>query len=175
MGKRGPPKTPTSQLAMRGSRLASGRTGEPKPEAGAPPCPDTLDEAGKAVWAQVTEQLATMGTLAVSDGHAIERYCRLFVEWRGLQAFLDKAGHGYTLYLRDKNGAFIIDDNGQKIIRCRIQHPEVGVRNKLDVDLLRLEQNFGLTPAGRAGITVLAPAAETGKSQFFNTGLKVVG
>lgn len=154
MGKRGPVKTPTAMLSLRGSRLVADRTGEPKPDATPPPCPDTLDEACKGVWDQVTEQLAAMGTLAISDANAIERYCRLFVEWRNVQAFIDRMGHGYALYLRDKNGQFMYDDNGQKILRCRIQHPEVGVRNKLNVDLLRLEQNFGLTPAGRAGLTV---------------------
>lgn len=159
MGKRGPPKTPTAQLALRGSWRAADRAGEPQPVASAPPCPGTLNKSARSVWDQVTTQLAAMGTLAVSDGNALERYCRLFVEWQKVQAFIDKAGAAYTLYLRGKDGRHIVDDSGEKIIHCRIQHPEVGVRNKLNVDLLRLEQNFGLTPAGRAGITVAPTVA----------------
>lgn len=155
MGKRGPVKTPTSILSLRGSGLVADRAGEPRPQIGAPPCPNTLNESAQSVWDQVTTHLAAMGTLAVSDGNAIERYCRLFVEWQKVQAFIDQAGAAYTLYLRGKDGKHIVDDSGQKIIHCRIQHPEVGVRNKLNVDLLRLEQNFGLTPAGRAGITIV--------------------
>lgn len=160
MGKRGPVKTPTSQLKARGSRLVADRGDEPQPLPGAPPCPKTLNAAARSVWDQVTEQLAKMGTLASSDGNALERYCRLFVEWRRHQDFIDKAGVSYTLYLRGKDGEHIVDADGNKIIHCRIQHPEVGVRNKLSVDLLRLEQNFGLTPAGRAGITV-APGVQS--------------
>ncbi len=92
MAKPGPPRTPAAILTMRGSTLAAGRGNEPQPIMGAPPLPDALDNAAQQVWATVIEQLDAMKILAVCDSNAIERYCRLFVEWRKLQAFIDQAG-----------------------------------------------------------------------------------
>lgn len=158
MGQRGPPPTPTAILKIRGSRIRN-RTDEPEPSREPPVCPEDLNEQANAVWPQVIEQLTEVGTIASTDGHAIERYCRLFVEWRKLQAFIDKHGHSYTLLMTDNDGQNILDAKGNVIIRCRVQNPEVGARNKLTVDLLRLEQNFGLTPAGRASLNVNAPYA----------------
>lgn len=156
MGTRGPQKTPTHILQLRGSHRGN-RPLEPQPDRIAPRRPNGLSTPVKAVWKRVIGHLEDMGTLAVSDGAALERYCRLFVEWRKMQAFIDTAGHAYALYLTDKDGQYILDPNGQKVLRCRIQHPEVGVRNKLNVDLLRIEQQFGLSPAARASLLVTEP------------------
>lgn len=158
MAKRGPPRTPAAILTMRGSTLAASRGNEPQPIMGAPPLPDDLGEPAELVWANILEQLDTMGMLAVCDGNALERYCRLVVEWRKLQAFIDQAGTVYTLYLCHKiTGEPLRDASGNKMIRYRQQHPEVGARNKLSGELLKLEIQFGFTPGARASID-LGPA-----------------
>lgn len=157
MALRGPQRTPTAVLKLRGGRIRD-RTGEPDPSRTPPVCPEDLGEQAKAVWPQVIEQLTEVGTIASTDGHAIERYCCLFIDWRKLQSFIDRYGYTYTLFTTDKDGKYVVDAEGNKILRYRGQQPEVGARNKLNVDLLRLEQNFGLTPAGRASLSVDGPS-----------------
>jgi P27 family predicted phage terminase small subunit len=138
----GPPRTPTPILAARGSWLAKTRKREPKPASTAPRCPAWLDKDGKAVWKQVVPMLATMGVLANTDGNALARYCRLWVRWKQADAFIQKYGETYPL--KDEKGK----------VKCFQQHPQVGIVNKLSTTLLRLEQEFGLTPASRSRINV---------------------
>lgn len=160
MGRRGPTPTPTEVLKQRGSRRAAARTGEPKPEAKTPRCPTWLSKEAKAVWKQVAKQLAELGVLTEIDGNALARYCSLWVRWRRATAHLEANGETYPL----------LDEKGN--VRCLQQYPEVAIVNKLSVLLLRLEQEYGLTPAARTRIRVDVPAApDGGKSRFF----KIVG
>ncbi len=157
MGKRGPPRTPTSILKARGSWLVNHRDGEPIPESGSPPCPRWLSKPAKQVWRQVTQQLDQMGVLAKPDGNALARYCMLWIRWRQSAEFIGKYGESYPL--KDNTGA----------VKCFQQWPQVAVVNKLSVLLLRLEQEFGLTPAARAGIHVIVPPADHPEKRKFFT------
>ena len=94
------------------------------------------------MWKQVVAHMETMDTLAKSDGAAIGRYCELLVRWISAAAFLRKYGETYPLK----------DEKGQ--VKCFAQFPQVGIVNRLSILLLRLEQEFGLTPASRAGLCV---------------------
>jgi P27 family predicted phage terminase small subunit len=156
MGLRGPTPTPTNILKARGSRQAA-RPNEPQPTPGAPRPPDTLDAPAIQVWGQVVSELAAMGTLFRADVNALERYCVLFVLWRKSIAFLQENGETYPL--RDKAGN----------VTCIQQYPQVAIVNKLSVLLLRLEQEFGLTPASRARVRVDLPPqhAADPKAKFF--------
>jgi len=140
MGKRGPQKTPTDILKLRGSRLADHRH-DPEVEAGAPPCPAWLSKETRAVWKQVIPHLRTMGVLAKSDGNALARYCGLWVRWKRAEKFLE-----------DNGEVFITTTKAGE--QYPIQWPQVSIVNTLAVELRRLEQEFGLTPAARAGINV---------------------
>jgi len=142
MGRRGPTPTPTEILKRRGSREVPKRSREPKPEQGAPSCPAWLDKDAKSVWRQLAKQLSALGVLTKVDGNALARYCRLFVRWKQCDAFVRKYGESYpTGYKDGKPTSFQ-------------QFPEVGIINKLGPQLLRLEQEFGLTPAARTRIEV---------------------
>ncbi len=141
MGKRGPVRTPTQILKLRGSWRGKARDKvEPKPERGAPPCPDWISDAAKVVWEQLIPQLEDLNVLAKVDVYPLARYCQMFVQWREVEDFIAKRGTVYPL--KDKNGD----------VRCIQQFPQVSIANKLAVALLRLEQEFGLTPAARARI-----------------------
>lgn len=118
------------------------RNGEPQPPAGKPTKPAWLTGEGAKLWKQVTAQLAQMGTLAKSDAQAIARYCDQVVRWVAAAEFLKKYGETYPLK----------DDKGK--VRCFQQFPQVGIVNKLSVSILRLEQEFGLTPSSRARLKV---------------------
>jgi P27 family predicted phage terminase small subunit len=146
----GPPRTPTPILAARGSWLAKVRTKrEPKPKSTAPRCPAWLDKDGKAVWKQLVSMLADLGVLANTDGNALARYCRLWGRWKQADAFIQKYGETYPL--KDNDGK----------VKCFQQHPQVGIVNKLSASLLKLEQEFGLTPASRSRINVEVKVPET--------------
>lgn len=156
MGRRGPTPTPTEILKRRGSREVSKRKNEPHPDRGAR-CPSWLDKDAKAVWQQVAKDLNALGVLTKVDANALARYCRLFVRWKKADAFLQQYGETYALK----------DDEGKP--KCFQQFPEVGILNKLGPQLLRLEQEFGLTPAARARIQVEidVPRVQDDKSRFF--------
>jgi len=100
-----------------------------------------MNATARLIWDQVIENLASMGVLKKTDGNAIARYCMLFVEWCDCSHFIQEKGHSREI-VTEKGGVY---DQ---------QYPEVNIRNRLNTDLLRLEQQFGLTPAARASIQV---------------------
>ena len=85
-----------------------------------------------------------MGILTDTDAAAIVRYCTLSAEWKRCTEHIAK--YGFTYPIKDKEGN----------VTYFQQFPEVGIRNKLTSDLLRIEQQFGLTPAARTSIHVEA-------------------
>lgn len=141
MGRRGPTPTPTPILKLRGSRLVARRGDEPKPQ-GKPRRPKALTKAEQAIWRGVVEELNRLGLLTSLDANALERYAQMFVRYRQAHAFILQYGETYPL--KDADGK----------LRCFQQHPQVGIVNKLAVALLRLEQEFGMTPSARARLAV---------------------
>lgn len=113
------------------------RGGEPKPNAGAPPCPRWLCDKGKAVWRQLTPKLAAAGIRTVIDGARLARFCELFVHWR--EAAIQLRGEEHV----------IAQTNG---VRCA--NPLFKTMVEFSRELARLEQAYGLTPADRAGMCV---------------------
>ncbi len=142
MGKRGPKKTPTAILQRRGSRQVESRTGEPDPPRERPDTPDWLDADGQNCWDALVPLLEQMGVLRRIDGKALARYCSMWVRWRKCQEFLTKNGETYML--KDADGK----------PRCVMQWPQVSIAHKLATLLLRIEQEFGMTPASRPNLHV---------------------
>lgn len=139
--RRGPAPTPTDILALRGSKRAN-RPNEPRPGKGDPGTPPQLSDKAAEVWPQLLEQIKGVGTLAVTDGFPLARYCELFVRWWKAAAFLAERGETYVLK----------DDKGN--VRCIMPFPQVSIVNSLSNELRRLEAEFGLTPASRTRIQV---------------------
>lgn len=156
MGLRGVPPTPSAILKLRGSRLAN-RPGEPQPEQKAPSCPSYLTKAERQVWRQLAKKLERIGVLTIVDQNALARYCVLFVRWRKACDFLE--AYGTTQPVKDGNGN----------VKCFMHFPQVSEVNKLSVLLLRLEQEFGLTPSSRTRIVVNIPKPQPidNKGRFF--------
>jgi len=102
-----------------------------------------------------------MGVLAKTDGPALARYCQLWARWREVEEFL--AAHPNTIPIKDKDG---------NLIDLR-DVPHVARAAKLADQLLRLEQNFGLTPSARVRVSTATqtkrPEPE-GKAKFFGGG-----
>ena len=157
MGKRGPKKTPTAILQRRGSWRGDSRDGEPAAEIGQPAMPSWVTDDAVAVWSQVCSHLSSLGVLATTDGNAIGRYCVLLVRWVSAVRFLEKYGESYPVTSR----------SGDSVTTVFRQFPQAATATKLATLLLRLEQEFGMTPASRANISVPHTEAPDDKARFF--------
>ena len=103
-----------------------------------------MSEDAKACWAEVAPQLERMGVLTRIDENALARYCQLWARWKAAELFIARHGEAYP----------IKDEKGN--LKYLHQFPQVGVANKLAVQLTRLEQEFGMTPSARTRIRVEA-------------------
>lgn len=143
MGKRGPKPTPTALLKARGSWRAKTRPNEPQAGRGVPTIPRDLAGPAKEIWRELAPALDAMGVLSTNDGAALARYCQTLADWRRLNRLIQRKG--FTFSTRTTAG--------HPTIKTR---PEVAVRKGLAGDLAKLEAQFGMTPAARAGLDVTA-------------------
>lgn len=165
MGRRGPAPTPTEVLNRRGSWRGKKRGGQPPREAGRPHQPTWFGDAELEVWEWLVARMEAMGVLSLADAPAMARYCRTTVRWRKAEQELREA----------KNEVYPIRGNDGKV-KCFQALPHVSIVRDLSLQLLRLEQEFGLTPAARASLGMTLgnpPDAETkgrkgkSKSRYF--------
>lgn len=151
MGRRGPRPTPTAILKARGSWRAKANPDEPPAVPGAPPMPAwPKGDVRRDVWAAVVDQLARLRVLSRTDGNAIARYADALVRWHAAAQHLAEQGETYVV--KDAKGN----------VRDVKAHPQAKVYTQLATLLLKLEQEFGLTPAGRARIKVEQGAGQSG-------------
>ena len=158
MGRRGPPRTPTPKLAFAGSRLAAKRAErEPIAPAGTPDTDHTLSPEAEIVFRNVTDVLRLMGLLSAADGNSLARYSSQVVRYEQADAWCEGNGDSYPVY--DVNVT-----TKEKTLRFVRRYPQSVIRQELGASLLRLEREFGLTPAARASLTVerqaLGPLAQ---------------
>jgi len=147
MGRRGPPKTPTPILKLHGSHLAKSREGrEPQPDKRRPTSAIALDDREKKVYRQVCDWLKDMGLQAVTDGNAIARYAKNVALYNDLAAYTAKHGEAYPIFKRQPDGT--------RQIVGMTRWPQSKQKGELEVTLLRLEREFGLTPGARASLQV---------------------
>src|SRR2546422_10688171 len=80
MGRRGPPPKPPELKRQQGTdkRHPERQADALVLPAGAPPCPQGLNAAARAVWDEVVPELLAIGTLAKVDRGVLEGYCRMF-------------------------------------------------------------------------------------------------
>jgi P27 family predicted phage terminase small subunit len=157
MGKRGPAKTPTAILEARGSWLAKTRKDEPQAE-GVPLCLDWLTDEGKLAWNRLIPMLRGIGVVGAVDENALARYCDMLARWKLCVQFVNE--NGMTHPVRGPNG---------QITMFR-EFAEVDRASRLSDQLLRIEQQFGMTPASRASLaidTTKQPKEPRGKERFF--------
>ncbi len=149
----GPKPTPTAILKMRGSWRGKKNKTEPHPETGAPRRPSWLAGDGRRAWEHLTPKLVAMGVLTKVDGNALARYCAMWASWRSLTTFIEQHGTTYT-----------VDQGDVK------PYPQVKQSQNLADQLLRLEQQFGLTPSARARMTTEITQEKPDKAAFFHGG-----
>ena len=132
----GPSKTPSAILERRGSWRAKIRPLEPQPELGIPPCPTFLKGPAKRVWNELTRDLLAMGILTELDGTALARYCALWTRWETLAVFAERSPRRRDNSIDDQK---MLDECERAMMR-------------LSDHLLKLERQFGMTPASRLAV-----------------------
>ena len=135
---KGRKRTPTKILAMRGSWLAKTRDREPHPPPLAPRAPAWLDKEARRLWRVWWKRLAACGILTEADEVTFAKYCATLSKWIELEAFWQK--HGSVYPIRDQKGA----------VTSFAIFPQIGLYLRLSDALIKMEQQFGLTPASRA-------------------------
>lgn len=156
MAKPGPKPTPTETLKLRGSWRGNERKDEPDPHKGFPDKPEWLSDHASIIWDQMCNLIDSMGLMTEVDGNPLARYCTLWVRWREAEDNLAEKGMVCSSY--DRNG----NVKGEKA------SPHVRIASDLSNQLYRLEQQFGIGPANRVGLSVEKKLAEmTGKKRFF--------
>jgi len=164
MGRRGPAPTPTALKKLRGN---PGRRPlnkhEPQPDPAVPECPDWIDDIAKAHWRHIVPQLHAMGVLARIDQDALAAYCKAYARWRNAEEFIQHKGEVYT----------IKDDNGR--VRYVQQWPQVSIAQQMYKTILRLQQEFGLTPSSRSRINVSVVSPVEDEFEEFLRKPKIVG
>lgn len=152
MGKRGPKRTPTAILKVRGSTRAASRKDEPEATLGEPMKPDFLNKAASAEWDRVTVELREMGILTTADHAMLTVYCTAWAEFIEADAVVKEEGMTVT-------GAA-----GNPVI-----HPAVRIRNTAQDTIRRAADHFGLSPSARSSIKVQDKKPTDGKAGYFNS------
>lgn len=144
MGMRGPPPKPTAIRLLEGNpgKVKINRD-EPQPRrlTHVEP-PADFEEDGRQVFEALSRELMSCGVLTVVDLEPFARYVRLLMEYRNAD--------------REIKGKFFIpvrDKNNQ--LSYFIPNPWVSVRDRAMDRLLRLEREFGMTPAARVRMVAL--------------------
>lgn len=152
MGIRGPQPKPTEIRLLEGN--PSGRKinyQEPKPQRITEvEAPSHFTEAAVRVWKSLTDELARLNLLTVLDLEAVARYVDYLMEYRRA---------------RDEiKGVLVIPyfEADGKTLRYMQQNPYIAIKNTAADKLLRLEQQFGMSPAARARIIAIADGGRGG-------------
>lgn len=157
MGRRGPPKTPTKLKLLRG--FPGGKKtipkGEPLPEVlhGTTPPADMTDE-GKAIWRELAPKLEDLGLFTTLDGFAFRRYCELMARWGVAAKKIRETGQTHIPIFHEQTPEQRAAGERPKLKYLQ-ELPESIEFRRLPGELLRLEQQFGMTPASRAAISVI--------------------
>lgn len=150
MGKRGPKKTPTATLKIRGSEVANERWNEPQPKGSIGGCPDWLNEHGKDKWGELIGVLQPLGLATEADRDALAGYCEAWQDFRDAMEAVAEYG------------AEIVGSKGNLVA-----NPAVHRKQAAWARLNKLAGEFGLTPAARAGLHAVPQSTGADKSKFF--------
>jgi P27 family predicted phage terminase small subunit len=142
MGKRGPAPKPTALRLLHGDRPSRVNTDEPIPDRGLPECPDDVSDEVRAIWDYTVRQIDVMGMSSRADRDTLRAYCEAVITHRRSSALLAKS----EVLVKSALGG-------------PVRNPAVAVQRDAAQTLVRLAQQFGLTPAARSEIRAgVAPA-----------------
>lgn len=131
----GPAPTPTSELKLRGSRLAKRRSVEPQIDAGIPKCPKRIGKIARKEWKRVTAILMDRQIVTPIDGDALHIYCETFVTWQEANEKVRELG----TVIKAPSG-------------YPIQNPYLSIANSAAAMCAKMLEQFGMTPASRTRV-----------------------
>ena len=156
MGKRGPRKEPTI------IKIAKGNPGkrplnksEPKPPSDDITPPEWVTGVAREKWDNVVPKLIGMGVMTNADVDTIARYCTMHEQF---VKYLDQCRRGLDVLV-------IRDDAGK--VKYMQSTPAATMLSKLAASMLRIEQEFGLTPSARSGLSATQSKPTDEVSDFF--------
>lgn len=142
MGKRGPRPEPTV------IKMAKGNPGnrplnkrEARPDRTAIEPPEYLSGKSLEKWNHLEPILNPCGLLTQADVETLGRYCTMWEQWC---KYLEQCRRGLDVLV-------LKDDNGK--VKYMQTSPAASQLNKLAQSMLRIEQEFGMTPSARTGIS----------------------
>ena len=153
MGKRGPAPQPSILKYIRGNpskeRL---NENEPTPEMLEEeyPAPEYLEGAGLQKWKEVVPLLIRMRVMTEADVETIARYCAMWEQWKKNYEIVKKNGDTLTMWEPDPKRP------GKERVKYIQATPYATQMVKIADKLLRIEQEFGLTPSSRSQVTIHA-------------------
>ena len=151
MGKRGPQKTPTADLAARGSWRAKARSNEAIAVPGAPEKPVWLQGEAADEWDRQVLDLSPRKLLSKSYRASLAMFCEAWGTYVG--AVIDISENGYVTVNKDGYES---------------QRPIVAVMHKAFDRATKMGQQFGFSPSSKAGIEVEdTKEVASGKLRFF--------
>jgi len=113
---------------------------EPKPESDGIEPPAWVTGVSLEKWNEIVPKLIAMGVMTNADIEAIARYCTMHEHY---VKYLDQVRRGLdVLVIRDEKGK----------VKYMQSTPAATMVTKLAASMLRIEQEFGLTPSARTGI-----------------------
>jgi P27 family predicted phage terminase small subunit len=141
MGKRGPKPQPTVLKLARGNPgCRKLNDAEPKPKAEKIEPPKYLTGESLKCWKVITPGLIATGVMTEADVPTLARYCTMHEQWLRYLAEV-RAGNDILV---------ILNDDGS--VKYQQSSPAATMQQKLATSMLRIEQEFGLTPSARTGI-----------------------
>lgn len=150
MGKRGPAPEPSILKYIRGNPSKDSlNPSEPTPELlpeDFPP-PAVLDGKAVAIWNDMVERLSHMRVLTVADVPPLTRYCIEGVLYLACYEKVKIAGEEYTHWEPDPNRT-----DGKLRIKYTQVAPWATQMHRHHAAMLRIEQEFGMTPSSRSQV-----------------------
>lgn len=143
---------------LRGDPSKKGRPkNEPKPASGDIVPPDWVIGVALKKWQDVLPKLEAMRVVTPADVDAIARYCALYEQW---VKYLEQMRRGLDVLV-------IRDDSGK--VKYMQSSPAATMFLKIGAALLKIEQEYGLTPAARVGLEAIGgqETAEEAKLRAF--------
>lgn len=150
MGKRGPAPEPSILKYIRGNPSKETLSAaEPTPELVPQdfPPPKTLDAKGIEIWNEMVPKLARMRVLTEADVPTLTRYCIEAVLYLACYEKVKVAGEEYTHWEPDPNRT-----DGRLRIKYTQVAPWATQMHRHHAAMLRIEQEFGMTPSSRSQV-----------------------
>ena len=136
MATRGRKPTPTAIKELEGNpgkRPLNAK--EPKPVKKAPACPKWLEPEAKKEWRRLSKQLEQLGVLTELDMASFAAYCQAYARYKEAEEFITQ------------HGSIVKTPSGYWQ-----QVPQVAQAPTYSKIMLRLAEQFGLTPSARSRI-----------------------